>query len=78
VGSLVQGEDILDKVNWYKFDWENRMKMDKESILSSPLFLNHPHCAVGLSHESDWAEPLGDVDTLGGASSLVFRMCVGP
>ena len=45
-------------------------------ILSSPLFLNRPHCAVGPSHESDWAEPLGCVDTLGDAGLLVFRTCV--
>jgi hypothetical protein len=30
-----------------------------------PLFLNRLHCAVGSSCESDWAEPLGDVGTLG-------------
>jgi len=40
--------------------------------LSSPLFLNRPHCAVGPSCESDWAEPLGYVDTLGDARFLVY------
>ena len=40
--------------------------------LSSPVFLNRPHCAVSASRESDWAEPLGDVDTLGDAIFLVY------
>jgi len=45
-----------------------------QSVITS--FLNRPHCAVGPSCESDWAEPLGYVDTLGDARFLVFRMFV--
>ena len=40
------------------------LDVDGERALSS-FFLNRPHCAVGSSCESDWAEPLGDVGTLG-------------
>ena len=39
------------------------LDVDGDRALSS--FLNRPHCAVGPGCESDWAEPLGDVGTLG-------------
>jgi len=48
----------------------------KESICHHVFFLNRPHCAVGPSCESDWAEPLGYVDTLGDARFLVYRTFV--
>ena len=46
------------------------------NIESAPLFLNRPHCAVGPGCESNWAEPLGYVDTLGDARFLVLRTFV--
>ena len=43
------------------------------SVITS--FLNRPHCAVGPSSKSDWAEPLGYVGALGDARFLVYRTC---